>query len=320
MIPKLYKFLVSFPIMKVFDFLLLVILFISLFAGIYFLWLNLPHETVEFETFQGNISDLPAKSVQFYSSMRYVEKNIPYLISQNCSEKKQKDFERAVQIIEDKSILRFYKSEKPEIIITCSNIAPEPEEEGHFVAGEGGPTTIINATNHAVILFGKIALYRPENCDRPQVAIHELLHALGFDHNNNTKSIMYPYTKCDQEIDVNILEEIKELYSEPSLADLIIESINATKKGYYLNFEVTVSNLGLKKISRAELTITDDRMEEIKKFSLEEFDIGAKRKLSVQNLRIPRNLQKLKFTINTPESELSKENNQVTISVATSNL
>ena len=301
--------------MRFFDFVILVFLFVLLFTGLYFLWLNLPAETTDFETFYGNISSLSENSSQFYSNMRYVEKNISYAISQKCSDKKQQDFKEAVSILEEKTILKFYESQSPEIIVTCSNIAPEPEEEGHFVAGEGGTTTIINASRYAVITLGKIALYRPETCETPQIAIHEILHALGFDHNNNTKSIMYPFTKCDQEIDKSIIEEIKKIYAQPPAADLVIEKLQANKSGRYVNFETTVANNGLKLVEESSLILFVDG-ELIKSFNLEELDIGSKRNLRVENLRVPRNTKQIKFRVQTQTPEISKANNEAELKIA----
>ena len=113
--------------------------------------------------------------------------------------------------------------------MSCSDITPEPTQKDHFVAGEGGPTLVINTTVYAIILEGKIALYRHEICDEPQIALHELLHALGFDHNSNSKSIMYPITNCAQELDDYIVQTINQLYSVPSRGDLLIEEIDANK-------------------------------------------------------------------------------------------
>ena len=295
------------------DFIVMVILFILLFIGAYFLWLNLPTESVEFEEFNLNLSfNLPQNSSQFYPNMRYTDKEITYNLSQSCSPKKKADFIRATQFLEGKTVLRFKESPSPEIIVSCSNIAPEPEEEGHFVAGEGGPATIINASKYAIILIGKIALYRAETCDTPQIAIHELLHALGFNHNNNSQSIMYPYTNCEQTLDKNIIEEINSLYEHPSLPDLIIETLTANKSGRYLNFETTIANYGLREITDFKLDLSIEN-KLVKSFEIAELNIGAKRHLTVQNLAISRQAEKITFTLSTSKPEISKDNNIVEI-------
>jgi hypothetical protein len=295
--------------MRFLDFLVLLILLAFLFIGLYFLWYNLPDQTVDFTTFKGNISqNLPENSAQFYPNMRYVEKEISYKLSDKCSPKKTQDFEMATKILEQKTILSFYNSDKPQILISCENVSPKPDKEGHFVAGEGGPENIINASNFAIILNGTIAFYRPESCEKPQIAIHEILHALGFNHNNNTNSIMFPFTNCEQTVDQEIIDEINRIYSSESLPDLVIESLIANKSGPYLNLKAVISNIGLKEVKYSTLLIKSGD-KEIDKIKIEELDFGAKRLLTIQNLRIQRHTTEITIEIITSLDEISKSNN-----------
>ncbi|MFH1290768.1 MAG: matrixin family metalloprotease, partial [Nanoarchaeota archaeon] len=274
--------------MRVLDFFVMLFLFVLLAVGMYLLWWNFPTQSTEFELYVANLSlDLPNESSQFHPNMRYPDREISYFLSQNCSARKKNDFEGAVEFLERRTILSFYESRiSPEIWVTCSNVAPEPNEEGHFIAGEGGPSTILNATQYAVIMTGKVALYRDEACDTPQVATHEILHALGFDHNSNPDSIMYPVTNCDQEIDQHIINEIRDLYSVPSAADLVIESVKANKTGRYLNFEAVIANYGLKGVEESKLKVIVDGSV-IEEFESEDIDIGAKKSLTV-TMGVPR--------------------------------
>jgi hypothetical protein len=307
--------------MRFVDFLILLVLFAFLLAGVYFLWLNLPTESLDFEQYHANISQqLPYESSQFYTSMRYVDKKISYYLSNTCGAKKKKDFKEATKILEAKTILNFEQSTSTdsEIEVTCSNIGPEPTEKGHFVAGEGGPSVIINASIYSVILSGKIALYRVEECEEPQIALHELLHALGFDHNSNQQSIMYPITNCEQSIDQEIIEEINFLYNQESAADLIIESVTANKSGRYLSFEASIANYGLQDVKSSTLNlIIDNKI--IKTFTIGNLDIGAKRNLSVVNLKIPKNTEKITLEVETSQKEITEKNNQATIKIIDNN-
>jgi len=304
--------------MRWLDFFVMILLFAFLFVGIYFLWLNLPSETLDFEQYQANFTkDLPSNSTQFYQNMRYEDSTIRYSLSANCSTKKKNDFREAVRILEDKTVLTFSEDSLPHIVVSCSNISPSPNEEGHFVAGEGGPTTIINASEFSVILIGKIALYRPEKCDTPQVAIHEILHALGFDHNNNNASIMFPFTDCSQSIDQEIIEEINRLYETPSLPDLTIESVFANKTGRFLNFNLAVANNGLIKIDNSTLKITVEN-KVVKDYILGELEIGSKRFLTVENLRVPKGTESVTFLVETDKAEITKENNRAVIDLVKS--
>ncbi|MFH1801859.1 MAG: matrixin family metalloprotease [archaeon] len=301
--------------MKFLDFVVLVMLFALLVAGMYLLWLNFPAEPTAFEDYVANLSlNLPSQSSQFHPNMRYPEREITYFISQNCSRKKSNDFLDAVDFLERETILSFKQSETPEILVTCSNVVAEPDEQGHFVAGEGGPSVIINATKYAVIMLGRIGLYRAETCDTPQVATHELLHALGFDHNNNESSIMYPITSCDQVLDKDIVEEIRRLYSVPSAGDLVIESVVANRAGRYLDFKAVISNYGLKEIQNSTLKVII-KNSVIREFDTGGLDIGTKKSWTITDLRIPGDTPEISLVIETNEEEISESNNVAEISV-----
>jgi hypothetical protein len=301
--------------MRWFEFIAVILLLILLVGALYLLWTYIPTEQVEYEAFKAEVSqDLPTSSAQFYPNMRYPNQELTFVLSDACSEKKKKDFREATQILETKTILKFIEttSEESDITISCSKVAPKPEQEDHFVAGEGGPSLFINTSRYATILEGEIALYRAETCDTPQVALHELLHALGFDHNSNENSIMFPVTNCDQTVDSEITSEINRLYSQPALADLTIESIDANKSGRYLNFDVVIANNGLKSVPSSSLDIETNN-ELLKTFDIGDIEIGAKRHLTVSNFRIPRNAEQIKFISQTTQQEISKENNAATI-------
>jgi hypothetical protein len=300
--------------MRFIDFLVLLLLFALLFVGVYFLWLNLPTELIEFEEYHAEISEeFPIESNQFYAKMRYVDRKITYSLSNSCSEKKKKDFEEATEYIEDETILTFHQtSVDPEIEVSCSNIAPEPTEENHFVAGEGGPSVIINASLYSVILSGKIALYRAETCPTPQIATHELLHALGFNHNSNQSSLMYPITDCEQTLDQQIIDEINLLYEQPPEPDLLINTIIANKSGRYLNFKTSIANYGLKDIKTSTLNLIVENSI-VRSFPIGNLEIGAKRTLEVTNLKIPKNTEKVTLKIISPQPEITQENNEATI-------
>ncbi|MDO8459598.1 MAG: matrixin family metalloprotease [Nanoarchaeota archaeon] len=301
--------------MKFLDVIIIMGLIAALCFGLYFLWSNLPPTaSVEFESYKNNISEnTPAKSVQFYPNMRYEDKEISYSLSPNCTNKKRTDATNAFELLQSKTVLSFYESTgDPEIIILCSNIIPQAEEKNHFVAGEGGPVKIINTSSYSVILTGKVSLYSPEKCDEPKVSTHEILHALGFDHNNNKESIMYPITDCNQEIDRYIIDEINNLYKEPSLPDLEIESITANKTGKYLNFKATIANNGLKESKNSSLEVIVNN-NVIKTFQLGMFDVGTIQYLTITNLQISSDADTINLIIKTSEAELSKDNNKATI-------
>jgi len=312
--------------MKSSDMLLLLVLSGLLAAGFY-LWINLPiGEQVELKqtnSMNGSAANGLAdtreyvSSTQFYPNMRYRDRKISYLIEANCTQKKQKDIEYALALLSSRTFLTFTSTkENPELRYLCSNIAPDPEEEGHFVAGEGGPSEIINTSAYAVIFTGKVSLYRPEICEEPKIVLHETLHALGFDHSSNPDSIMYPVTSCKQIVDQYIIDEINNLYKVDSAPDLSIEKVNASTKGRYLDFSIVVVNIGLKDTNSALLSVFANG-DKVKDFDLQKIEIGSKKSLSVQNLRIP-SAEKITIQVqsNDPSSEITLNNNKVELALA----
>lgn len=125
---------------------------------------------------------------------------------------------------------------------------------------------------------------------------------------------MYPITNCKQQIDQYIIDEINTLYSLPSLADLLIESVKANKTGIYLNFEVTIANYGFKDVKNSSLYLIIDNSV-YKSFDINGVDLGSKKTLTISNLRIPRKTEEITLAINTDEPELATTNNKVEMKV-----
>lgn len=253
---------------------------------------------------------------QFYPNMRYPDSTITYSLRDTCTIQKERDVRRAFDILAEESVLEFNEVEEDgEINIFCSRVAPELERERHFVAGEGGPAEIVRAGEYNVILSGMVSLFRSDECENPQIALHEILHALGFDHNDNSDSIMYPVTSCGQVVDDYIFEEINKVYEVQGRPDLAIEKVEVNRVGRYIDFEIEIVNQGLKTADASTLIVSvEDR--EAKEFELDETKVGIKRVLRVDNLRMPlRNFDEVIFEIVLEQDELSKDNNIVSVSV-----
>jgi hypothetical protein len=301
-----------------FSVLFLIILIAGLIYACYYLYQYWPREPVTLEV----IGDKPVSvqngvpSKQFYERMRYTDKKISYFLANSCSSTSKNNMLVAMQNLESLTVLEFVKGNKSksEIKILCSDVAPEAGEENHFVAGEGGAKRVLNSSLYSVILEGQISLFREETCSEPKVATHELLHAIGFDHNNNIKSILYPTLKCDQEIDVEIIDSINRLYSVKSLPDLIIHSTAATKSGRYLNFHIEILNQGLITSSPANLDIYAND-EFVEKFEIGAISIGARKIFDVENLRVHGSTNKIKFRVDNQNliEELDEQNNEVVL-------
>lgn len=299
--------------MEVVDFLLFVLLVLLFIFGASLLVNNLeivPKETLEYEAYISNLTvDAKATNVaQFYPNMRYPRNVITYNIEEACSESKIRNIQAALSILQENTILEFQQvSENGEIKYLCSNVAPSSEQKQHYVAGEGGPTGIINTTLFSVITSGQVSLYRSERCDQPQITLHETLHAMGFDHVKNSKDIMFPVTDCDQSVSDAMYEAIDELYSIRTAPDLGIEYVKANQTGRYLNFFITVVNYGLKDAKDSSLILyTDDR--KIREFPLGAITMGTKKFLNVQNLRLESEVEVVRFELNIQDDDLYEEN------------
>ena len=246
--------------------------------------------------------------MQFYPNMRYPDSSISYKIN-NCPLQKKNEMETAFDIISEVTVLNFYPVESKErISVSCDdkNIV----EAGLFIAGEGGPTKIIAGDRFNVILNGKILLIRESKCEKPNIAIHELLHALGFDHSLNPNNVMFNITKCEQTLGDDIPNLINELYSVPSYADLEFIEISAKMNGKYLDVNMTIKNNGLKDSGEAFIEMyADDKP--IKQINLSPIKIGEGKILTLSNVWVPKiSVEELKFIINTTFNELEKENNK----------
>ncbi len=271
-----------------------------------------PTEDIEFGIEKSSNFSLNGNKVlmQFYENMRFPENKISYSISDACSIKKKYDMRWAFNIIENKTILEFYElGEMGQIIVDCDN--KNRIENGLFIAGEGGPTNITKGENFNVILNGQILLIKESECERPNVAVHELLHVLGFNHSDNPNNIMYPISKCTQILGDEIPSEIDRLYSVSSLPDLMMRDVSAKMHGRYLDLNISIFNDGLRKAEKSKLIIyADDK--KIKQFELNELNIGTGINMKLTNLLLTKiKIEKLNISLESDMTELSLENNRL---------
>jgi hypothetical protein len=245
--------------------------------------------------------------VQFYSSMRFPSSTISYRI-ENCPLQKDNDARRAFEILENMTVLNFEEvGGDGEILVTCQS---KNKIEGDlFIAGEAGPTNVTQAGEFNVILNGAILLIRKSSCERPNIAIHEILHVLGFDHSTNSNNIMYPVSKCKQTVGQDTIDLINELYSIEPLSDLTFEDASAVMKGKYLDLNMSLRNEGLKASGPFEVVIyADNKL--VKKIDFENLDIGYGTKISLRNIWVKQiSVKKIELLINGFD-ELDKENNR----------
>lgn len=288
------------------------IIVVLLVLLLFFYWV-FPLETINFGTVSSRNSNFSLgtyrdEGMQFYENMRYPEKDISYKI-QGCNLQKSDEMKKSFDILENLTDLDFYPaSSNEEISITCDS---KTKFEGEFfVAGEGGPINITKVGYFNVIQNGAITLIRESKCENPNVGIHELLHALGFDHSENPNNIMYPVSKCSQTIGEDTINLINRLYSFQSLPDLAFENVSATMDGRYLDLSFTIKNYGLKDSSGGTVEIYADG-EIVKEIKSEPLRIGHGRRILLTNIFIfQKNIDELKFFIKTNFEELDRGNNE----------
>jgi hypothetical protein len=300
---------------------LIAVIIILLLLCIY--WF-IPYNNIEFNAFPDSNSSLNSSNsnfnlynetnaLQFYPNMRFPGTNLSYKI-EGCPLQRKNDMEFAFEIMEQKTILSFYPVEQEqEITITCDDTN---QVEGNlFVAGEGGPTDVTVAGNFNVIESGKILLIKDSDCERPNVAIHELLHVLGFNHSENPKSIMYSISRCDQTMGQDIIDFINNIYSIPSEPDLLFENASVSMHGKYLDVNFSIRNNGINNSGESVVKILADG-KEVKEVEVPSIEIGYGRKTSLSNIWIKQiNTQNIELVIENNFEELDKSNNEIAFEI-----
>ena len=292
-------------------------IFLLLVSSLLIFYWFVPFKTIDFGVKSGNsnfsLNDYETGGMQFYTNMRYPGSEISYKIY-DCPLQKENDMQGAFEIISNASILDFYSVDyDEEISVTCDS--RNRMEGGLFIAGEGGPTNITKAGKFNVILHGKVLLIRESKCERPNIALHELLHALGFDHSDNPKNIMYYLTGCGRVIGQDQIDLINNLYSIPSYADLTFENVSAIMHGRYLNVNMTLRNNGLKDSEEFKVGIyTDKKL--VKEVEVNILKIGGGMLITLDNVWVKKiNVEELEFFIDSNFSELEKNNNRIILEI-----
>jgi hypothetical protein len=250
--------------------------------------------------------------------MRFNHNDISYFIL-DCDTTKTARLSRAFNIIQldTNGIITFSETKdetNADIHVGCSPSAYETEKNT-FIAGEGGPTEFIALEPYAIIVKGKVMLYKEESCDYPITELHEIFHVLGFDHVNRSKTIMYPYVDCDQRIEAEMITMLEELYSVEPKAELFFSNISAVKRGLYVDYNLEINNEGLIMAKNIKLEVYAGK-DKIDSSTVKDLNYGTGQLSWVKNMKLPSlNVNKLSFRITTDTLEYNTENNIIEITV-----
>lgn len=304
--------------MKILETILVIIFLIFIVSILWVYWftgfgdVQLSKSKIQDSNFSMNLT---SDNMQFYENLRYSDSKISYSIADKCTLQKRADAERAFEILENRTILEFYSvNSNEEILITCED--RQKIKEDYFIAGEGGPVNISRAGQFNVIFNGQILLIRHSECANPNIALHEILHALGFGHSSNQNNIMYEISECSQILGDDIPRFIDELYSISSKPDLTFEEISPLiHDGKYLDLNMSIKNIGLKNSEKAFVNIYLDN-EVFEKIELKNLEVGSGMKITIQNLKLKTtNFDEIIFIIEADFEELNKANNKVSFEI-----
>ncbi|VVB78861.1 Uncharacterised protein [uncultured archaeon] len=295
---------------------------------LYFLYNNLPRSPENLDVKIGgqeNFSQIITETHQFHPNMKFNHNDISYMISSDCDLTKKQRMHEAFNILSQTvNSISFHEassiSEPIDIEVSCSGsnkLAPSTgSKKDFFVAGEGGATEIVESGKYNIITNGTVLLFKyPKNsleCSYPNIELHELIHVFGFDHSQDKNSLMNPYiSSCDQKLDISIINELKRLYSVENLPDLAFENIKAVKKGRYLDFNLTIKNIGLTDTGNVTLSVFDDN-ELVETSDVGDIKYGAGVIIKIENFKlIHLNPKQITFKIDNANNikELDKSNN-----------
>ncbi len=261
-----------------------------------------------------NIS-APNELTQFVPDMRFESGRISYYINTDCSLKQKINMIYAMDLLTNATdIISFYTKDKDkaEIFISCSEVAYSGEKDV-FAAGEAKPTEYLNLTYYPLIKKGKITISKQFNCDYPVLEMHELMHVFGFDHLNDSTSLMYPYADCNRTLDKPLIKMLKTLYADKPVAELLLENIKVSKSQKYLNFTLDITNQGLKVAEGVVLEVYVGKTL-IDSGAVGTVEIGQPQLIGVNNIPLPSgNFSTTDFRIVYSGEEFDKTNNILTV-------
>jgi len=143
-----------------------------------------------------------------------------YDISSACNSQQNNDIQSALDHLSDNTGIKFVQIPSPLALVsggieyTCGDV------QSYGASGESEGGSLFFA--YIIVSWNQIRLRNTGS----HVVIHETLHSMGFDHNQDPNSIMYPIGSGDAQIDPGIIEFLKTYYINNPFAYMNILTLN----------------------------------------------------------------------------------------------
>jgi hypothetical protein len=196
--------------------------------------------------------------------------------------------------------------------------------EGGKVVGEGGPTRAIQTGGKNTLLAGgEVFLLPTDNkCVGVNRPVHEIGHVLGLGHAppGHADIMFSKEISCKQNITRVTINAIEMLYREPALADLIVTNVSSTRRGDYMDVNLTVRNIGLRDSVQASLGFfAGDSL--IESLAVPSFSVipsispGGGISNKITNARLPRGAREIVIKVDWKNEvqESNEQNNEASI-------
>jgi len=248
--------------------------------------------------------------------------NLPikfYVNNSTCPINRIKDINYATRIwsLETSNLVVFNEmknKDEASLVINCISGYINQTEENVYIIGLAGIKSFYEVNNFSIITEAEILLSSTlADCVKPVRILHEIGHILGFNHTDDTSSIMYPEESCTQKFTPEIVDTIRELY-KCSLPDLYFSEAKATWSKEKLNLEIYISNRGTKISEPVDLSIeTNNTL--IYKGKLDPIPPGKILTIKVEDIKVRNKPENISIIIDPYLNlqEIDKNNNIVSL-------
>lgn len=227
------------------------------------------------ETFPPKTYQSPIKSIIRKVNMSHpilfdyppVFNNSPAVfIEDSCPSYMREDIRRGMRYWEIETYyLKFTEvndKKNANIVVKCKIDPINETIEGGYIyttLGEGGPVEAYTINDFVIIEKSEMLVtFTTKQCSEPIRVMHEIGHALGFDHSKNESSFMYQYEECNQVFTDELRQAVNKIYGEYAFPDLTITQANARWENNFLNISFWIENIGTRASQRSKVLVHID--------------------------------------------------------------